>query len=74
MTDILTRISKENFLEYFYDELVELLMDEDLMVRLEAVEAIVEIMPTKLNAELIDKDIMPEILNLLDNEHDDECN
>ena len=38
------KLSKEGFQKYFYDELVELLNDEDLLVRIEAVEVAVEIM------------------------------
>ena len=54
--------------------MLDLLMDEDLMVRLEAIEGIVEIMPTKITAEQINNDIMSEVLNLLDIDHDEECN
>lgn len=38
------RLSKDTFQKYFYEELVELLNDEDLLVRVEAIEVAVEIM------------------------------
>lgn len=38
------RLSKTTFQNYFYEELVELLNDEDLLVRVEAIEVSVEIM------------------------------
>ena len=37
-------LSKEAFQKYFYEELVELIADEDLLVRLEGLEVAVEIM------------------------------
>jgi hypothetical protein len=38
------KLTKQTFQSVFYDEMVDLLNDEDLMVRLEAIEGIVEIM------------------------------
>eukprot|EP00347_Sterkiella_histriomuscorum_P008189 403346040 len=37
------KISKETFQNYFYEELIELINDEDLLVRIEALEVAVEI-------------------------------
>lgn len=45
------RLSKENFQKHFYEELIELINDEDLLVRLEALDVAVEIMPTKITGE-----------------------
>lgn len=47
-------MSKENFQKYFYDELVELLNDEDLIVRLEALDAAVNIMQIKVTEDQIE--------------------
>lgn len=38
-------------MQVFYEEMLELLGDEDLMVRLEALEGLIDIMPTKLNQQ-----------------------
>lgn len=38
------KISKDNFQNYFCEELLELINDEDLLVRIEALEVAVEIM------------------------------
>jgi len=53
---------------------VELLIDEDLMVRLEALDAVIGVMPTKVSAEQVDRDILPAFIRHLDIDHDDECN
>jgi len=37
-------LSKDSIQKYFYEELIELLNDEDLLVRVEALEVAVEIM------------------------------
>ena len=47
----MNNLSKESFQEYFYEELIELLNDEDLQIRLEAIEVAVEIMPTRINSD-----------------------
>ena len=52
--------------------MVELLNDEELMVRLEAIEALVEIMPGYLQPEQIDQDIMPVVANQLRSTEDEE--
>ena len=44
------------------------------MVRLEALESIVGLMPKKLSVEQIEKDILPAFITHIDKEHDDECN
>lgn len=44
------------------------------MVRLEALESVVGLMPTKLQGDQIEKDILPAFINHIDKEHDDECN
>lgn len=57
LKDIFTKtgkMTKENFQKYFYDELVELLHDEDLIVRLEALDIAVDIMQTKVSEEQIE--------------------
>ncbi len=46
-----TTLKKENFQKYFYEELIELLNDEDLLVRIEALDVAVEIMQSKLNPD-----------------------
>lgn len=38
------KLSKDAFQKYFYEELIELMNDEDLLVRLEAIEVAVEVM------------------------------
>ena len=53
---------------------MELINDEDLMVRLEAIESVVGLMPNKLSVEQIEKDILPAFINHIEKEHDDECN
>ena len=53
---------------------MELINDEDLMVRLEAIESVVGLMPTKLSTEQIEKDILPAFVSHIEKEHDDECN
>ena len=45
------KFSKKVIQDHFYEELVELLNDEDLMVRLEALEGIGEIMQSKLTSD-----------------------
>ena len=42
------RLSKNGFQQYFYEELVELINDEDILVRMEALEVAIEIMQTKI--------------------------
>lgn len=66
-------LSKVNFQDYFYDEMLELLNDMDIMVRLEALEAVVEIIPSKINPEQMDKDIVPAFVRHLETEGDEEC-
>jgi hypothetical protein len=44
------------------------------MVRLEALESVVGLMPTKLSTEQIEKDILPAFILHIEKEHDDECN
>jgi hypothetical protein len=68
------KLSKQSFQAYFYPEIVELINDEDLMVRLEALESVVGLMPTKLSADQIEKDILPAFISHIEKEHDDECN
>ncbi len=41
---MVNRLSKDAIQKYFYEELIELVNDEDLFVRLEALEVAVEIM------------------------------
>jgi hypothetical protein len=67
------KLTKQTFQSVFYDEMVDLLNDEDLLVRLEAIEGIVEIMQSKLTPEQIEKDIIPVFLRHLEIDHDDEC-
>jgi hypothetical protein len=38
------RLSKECFQKYFYEELVELINDEDMLVRVEALEVAIDVM------------------------------
>jgi hypothetical protein len=38
------RLSKDCFQKYFYEELVELINDEDMLVRVEALDVAIEIM------------------------------
>jgi len=45
------KLKKATFQELFYTELIELLNDEELMVRLEAIDALVDIMPQYLLAD-----------------------
>lgn len=45
------------------------------MVRLEALESIVGLMPSKLSVDQIEKDILPAFISHIEKqEHDDECN
>lgn len=44
------------------------------MVRLEALESIVGLMPSKLREDQIEKDILPAFVSHIEKEHDDECN
>ena len=44
-------LSKDTFQTYFYHELIELLNDEDTMVRLETIETAIEVMPGKVTPE-----------------------
>jgi hypothetical protein len=68
------KLSNNTFQTYFYPEIIELINDEDLMVRLEALESVVGLMPNKLSVEQIEKDILPAFINHIEKEHDDECN
>jgi hypothetical protein len=43
------------------------------MVRLEAIETVVNIMPSKVTSEQIDKEILPVFVKHLQIEHDEEC-
>lgn len=52
---------------------MELINDEDLMVRLEALESIIGLMPNKLSVEQIEKDVLPAFVQHIEKE-DDECN
>lgn len=51
MIYVVTRISKNTFQDYFYSELIELLNDEDLMVRLEAIDSLIDILSTFLTPD-----------------------
>jgi hypothetical protein len=42
------KLSKQAFQSYFYEELIELIHDEDMLVRIEALEVSVELMQTML--------------------------
>lgn len=42
--------------------MIELVNDEDLMVRLEAIEGLVDILNTKLNPDQIERDLLPHIV------------
>lgn len=48
------KISKDAFQKHFYEELIELINDEDMLVRLEGLEVVIEIMQTKITAEQIE--------------------
>jgi hypothetical protein len=41
---ILNKLSKKSFLDHFYDDLIELINDEDLLVRLDAIDTVIDIM------------------------------
>lgn len=67
------RLSKDSFQKYFYEELIELINDEDLLVRIEALEIAVEIMQSKLNPDQIDRDLLPAFVKHLEIEQEEEC-
>lgn len=48
---IIEKLTKEIFQSTFYEDLIDLLNDEDIMVRLEAIDDLVEIMNIKLNVD-----------------------
>ncbi len=48
---VIKNISKTFFNQQLYEEMLELLHDEDLMVRLEAVEGLIDSMNTKLTSK-----------------------
>jgi hypothetical protein len=74
LRDVFTlRLTKEGFQKYFYDELVELLNDEDLLVRIEAIEVAVEVMQSKMLPEQIEKDLLPVFVKHLEILDDVEC-
>jgi hypothetical protein len=50
-----------------------LLNDEDLMVRLEAIDALIDILSTFLTPEQVDRDVLPSIIKHLLIDHDEEC-
>ena len=54
------KISKENCLEIFYPEIVEFLNDVEILVRLAAIDAILEIFDV-LEEEHIDNDFIPVV-------------
>ena len=67
-------LSKEGFQKHFYEELVELVNDEDLQVRLEGIEVAVEIIPAKkLSEEQIEADVVPAFLRHLDTVGEEDC-
>lgn len=47
--------------------------DEDLLVRLEAIEVAVEIMQTKINEDQIEKDLLPSFVKHLEIEQEEDC-
>jgi hypothetical protein len=48
LKDVLSkRLTKDSFQNCFFEELIELINDEDLLVRIEALEVAVDIMSTK---------------------------
>ena len=68
-----TKLSKDSFQGYFCDELLELINDEDLLVRIEALDVAVEIMQSKLTTDQIDKDLLPSFCRHLEIEQEEEC-
>jgi hypothetical protein len=66
-------LTKDGFQKYFYEELVELINDEDMLVRLEALDVAVEIMQSKINSDQIEKDILPHFVRHLEIEKEEEC-
>lgn len=67
------RLSNQVFQEYFYDEMVELLNDEDLMVRLEAIEGVIGVMATKITVQQVEKDLLPVFLRHFEQSEEEEC-
>ena len=53
--------------------MIELLNDEDLMVRLEAIDALIDILSTYLTQDQVDRDVLPSIIKHLQIDHDEEC-
>ena len=44
------------------------------MVRLEALETVLTVLPSKVSVEQIDKEILPVFVKHIQLDHDDECN
>ena len=53
--------------------MLELLNDEDMMVRLEAIDDLIDILSTFVTPQQVDKDILPSLIKHLSMDHDDEC-
>lgn len=66
-------LSKDNVMDIFYCELVEFLNDVEILVRLTAIEAVLEIFDM-LEAEQIRSDFVPVVMQHLSLELDDACN
>jgi len=67
------KLSKENSLELLYPEIVEFLNDVEILVRLTAIEAVLEIIDI-LEDEQIENDIIPVVKTHLNLDLDDTWN
>lgn len=70
---IWTKLSKENCIDFLYPEIVEFLNDVEILVRLTAIETVLEIFDI-LEDEQIENDFVPVVKTHLNLDIDDTCN